>query len=511
MTALSHQLLLPFRRERAGLALLAVAGAVLLFAGSARSLLTPYDDAFFADAAKRLAQDGRWLDLRTREGPLQEKPPLAIWLEAISIRALGPTTFAARLPGMLVAWGGLLGAYALLRRRDGHRAALLGCLILLTTQQFIFYARRPVTEIYLTVWTMLALLCWRLGAGSPGGGPEREVERGRAGRPERLSLPLAGLFIGLAIMTKGLAGLLPCLVIGLHVALTRSWDVARRPAFWAMALVALAVAVPWHAAMIARRGAEFTRVYFWGRQLSFATRPGSDMMPGDALTIVRKIAENWWPWLLAFVPALAAAAVQGWRSRRSPGDRRGSWPLLLVIWFGAILLVFQLAHVKRHQYVMPAYPAMAFLCAWGILRWRHAERALIGTTLFVLAAMAVALVTPLWPRAMDNNLYGSKLGAVRYLAAHPELTGTLLVLDRDEGYCFTCDTAGYYTALAAEDYSAERLARALAPGAPLYVLVDAALTPRLAADLPPGAGLRTLVQDREVSLVSVVAGEPSPR
>jgi 4-amino-4-deoxy-L-arabinose transferase-like glycosyltransferase len=178
-----------------------------------------------------------------------------------------------------------------------------------------------------------------------------------------------------------------------------------------------------------------------------------------------------------------------------------------VIWFASILLLFQLAYVRRHQYIMPAYPAMAFLAAWGILQWRHRERVLAGTTLFVVAAMATALFTPLWTRAMDNNFYGTKLTAVRYLAAHPALAGTLLVLDQDENYCFTCDTAGYYTGLVPADYTRERLAEAVTAGGPVYVLVENALLARLTDELPPADRLRTIHEDPQVSLVSVAAGE----
>jgi len=246
-----HRLERPFEDPRAGILFLAAVLVVLLGAGCHLSLLTPYDDAFFAYAAKRLAADGELLALKTRGGFFLEKPPLPVWLEGLSVAALGPNTVAARLPGMLVAAAGVLAAYALVRRRRGHAEALLFALVLATTQQFIYFARRPVTEIYLLVWVMLALLTY--------------ADARARGRPYLAT----AVFTALAVMTKGLVGFMPLAIIGVHLVVTRSWAELRGRPFLGAVALALLLAAPWHVAMILRFGDTFVHHYFWQTQLSF--------------------------------------------------------------------------------------------------------------------------------------------------------------------------------------------------------------------------------------------------
>jgi len=335
------------------------------------------------------------------------------------------------------------------------------------------------------------------------------------------------LFTGLAVMTKGMIGLMPYGIIVLFLLLSRTWTVLRSGRLWLAILVTILIALPWHAAMIGRHGETFVRIYFWQTQLSFISGT-HHVDPWHWSTILRKVAENYWPWLLALVPSLIASAVWFRRHPREDSEQRG-WVIFLWIWFAAIFVFFHLTYVKRHQYILPAYPAMAFLCAWGLMHvkanWRR--WLLAAVTLFVCAAMVVAIVTPLWPRYMDNNLYGDKLGAIRFLAGQPELSGTLFVLDDDTSYCFNCDTIAYYTQLQAFDYDRDRIGQEFrhdmgqdfghdfghdagqesSAGGQVLVLALTSLREQLATDLPPGWFTITTYEDGQVAIFTLIKVE----
>lgn len=354
----------PFRIPWLGWVCLGLVAVAVLAAGSHRSLLTPYDDAFFAYAAKQLATDGQWLDIKTRDGPLLEKPPLAIWIQSLAVRAFGVDSWTVRLPGLLVACVGLGIAYLILRRHFGPAPALLSCLILVTSQQFVQFARRPVTEIYLTVWVMLALLSYW-----------DSLLRGRG-------YWWTGLFVTLAIMTKGIMGFMPYGIIISHLVITRSWRELRSRRLWLALGETLILVLPWHVIMIRRLGDAFLNHYFWEIQLSFITGT-SHVDPWYWSTITRKILENYWPWLLALIPSLLASARMLWRTRHGSSEedtvtralasgRVGEevecrWLVILWVWLAVIFVFFHLTDVKRHHYVLPAYPAMAFTGARGDL------------------------------------------------------------------------------------------------------------------------------------------------
>ncbi|MFV2089782.1 MAG: ArnT family glycosyltransferase, partial [Pseudomonadales bacterium] len=412
---------------RRSLLLLLFVGGALIFADSNSSLLYRFDDAFFAATARQVAEEGNWLNLELRGTPVFEKPPLVFWLEALAIRALGPTSAAVRFPGSVLFLGLVLLLFARLRSLRNDREALVAALVLLMTQQILYFARRPVTEIYVVIWSWLAALCYL------------EVLRGGGVRPRALG----GLAFGLAVMTKGIMGLLAAGPILVHVLIERQALVVLR--HWGTligVLVFAALTVPWHLYMVRSGGAEFVEVYFWTTQLSFLTGT-SHSDPWSASVIVRKIAENYWPWLLALVIALMTSARALFRepvpgaSEERIDDRR--WLRFLWIWIGVILLVFHLTYVKRHRYVLSIYPAFAMMVAWLIARSRGSRWLQRGVVSMAVGMAIFAVVSSQWPLVVDFDHYGDKTGALLWVVDSVD-QAPVLVHETGESYCFNCDT-----------------------------------------------------------------------
>jgi 4-amino-4-deoxy-L-arabinose transferase-like glycosyltransferase len=95
--------------------------------------------------------------------------------------------------------------------------------------------------------------------------------------------------------------------------------------------------------------------------------------------------------------ALPAAARLVFEAMRAPRSDQAQAPLrFLIAWAAPILLFFELAPTKLAHYAMPAYPAIALMCAAGLMamrgrRWRTAHPA--GVVLFaVTGAGIVALM-----------------------------------------------------------------------------------------------------------------------
>jgi 4-amino-4-deoxy-L-arabinose transferase-like glycosyltransferase len=85
------------------------------------------------------------------------------------------------------------------------------------------------------------------------------------------------------------------------------------------------------------------------------------------------------------LPPLGIAA---WKARR----HREPAALLGFAWVAAYLLLFSLSPGKRSVYLLPVYPAVALLVAWGAERWTGREFPLRGfrMALLVLAALVGA-------------------------------------------------------------------------------------------------------------------------
>jgi 4-amino-4-deoxy-L-arabinose transferase-like glycosyltransferase len=164
-----------------------------------------------------------------------------------------------------------------------------------------------------------------------------------------------------------------------------------------------AIAAPWHGAMAAHYGQPFLDEYV-GRQTIGRAR-GTSFQSDPWWYYLKLMAGTYWPW--AAVLALAAGA---WARRGFPARRTGqvlalSWTLL---WLVAVSLFAD----KRRQYILPAYPAMAWLCAtWLVglpcisrapLLRRGRLDAIVAAGLLVSISITVARSVSVWRNPPDG-------------------------------------------------------------------------------------------------------------
>jgi 4-amino-4-deoxy-L-arabinose transferase-like glycosyltransferase len=313
--------------------------------------------------------------LSVGEVPYFNKPPLALWVHGLFLHALGVSLWAARLPSLLVAILATWSAARAARLLAGPGAATATGLVLATTLEFFRYTR----AISLDLWMAGLLAAALVPAASAV----------RHGRPSRLLL--AGVWIGLALLVKPLAALLAPLALAAWLV----WIGRARWLGWLAGAtgIALAIAAPWHAAMIARFGDEFTTTYFLKQSIGRAT--GETFEPEPIWYFPALLLRTYWPWLAV----LAAAAWSGVR-RASPPDRVGRLHAERLAWCvaGVWLIGLSLFAAKHTRYLVPAYPALAIACAlwlryaspgWARIATRAAERWVCPA---VWVGAAVALV-----------------------------------------------------------------------------------------------------------------------
>src|SRR4028119_166377 len=92
---------LPTRSSAWLYALVAACGAVLFLPGLGAAHLFDWDEINFAECAREMLATGDYLRVQIDYQPFWEKPPLFIWLQAISMKAFGVNEYAARLPNAL--------------------------------------------------------------------------------------------------------------------------------------------------------------------------------------------------------------------------------------------------------------------------------------------------------------------------------------------------------------------------------------------------------------------------
>lgn len=342
-----------------GLVLLALLGA-LADAPPQRA------EVYFLDGALRMLESGDFLVPTFRAQPFFDKPPLATWLMAGALAALGREPWAARLVSVLATLLAALATFRLGRRLLGREAAAVGALVFLATPGVLSFGRLAMADMLLTLLCLLAVQAC-LAALRP--------------TAPVATWALAGALLGLAFLTKGPVALL--------VAGAPAWLAARRlgtrlqAAKLAGASVAFALCgLSWFAWLALRLGLEPLQHFFLQENLA---RFGGQLYDSGRGPLYYPAS-----YLLLGLPWSPLLPLAAWRLRHESGARLLLGQVLLV------LVPLTLSRGKLEYYLLPLYPALSLLVGrlladpeWGRLaaRWLRGLAILLG--LLGLAAGAL--------------------------------------------------------------------------------------------------------------------------
>src|SRR5580658_6472894 len=146
----------------------AIAGFALGFGISSAGLASGYvdpllhggaqDEAVYGHAAARMLRSGHWLTPVFLDRFMLNKPPLLMWTGAASMRWLGISPLALRLPVLAAGVLCCVLVYWWLRRWRPAASALCGVVLLLGTPMFNAMNRRFMTDAVLTLFVVAAML-----------------------------------------------------------------------------------------------------------------------------------------------------------------------------------------------------------------------------------------------------------------------------------------------------------------------------------------------------------------
>ena len=378
-----------------------MAGFVILWLATlgGRSLISP-DEGRYATLALGMLHGGDWITPRLNGLLYFEKPPLQYWGGAASLWLFGANEFAARLwPGLAgLATVALVGVTA--ARLWGANAGLYAWLIAGSTTWIVLNSHFLSLDAGLTA-ALTLVLCGVLRAERPGAAP----------REQRGWMVAAWAGMGLAVLSKGLVGvLIPGAVLILHSLWRLDFSVWRRLRWLPGLSALLLITVPWFA-MVSARNPDFANFFFIHEHFQ------------RYLSSVHRREGAWWyfvPYLLVgFLPWTSALP---WVLRPHRSDFAAS---LLLVWVVFVFAFFSLSGSKLPSYILPLFPALALLLAREIgradartLRWHL----LLPTLLWAAALLALTQIDRFIakdaPRAAVESLArGIGTGAVLVLLA----------------------------------------------------------------------------------------------
>jgi len=313
------------------------------------SKITAQDEALYSHSAIAMAREGDWLTPRFMGRFSLSKPPLLVWCAAISSKLLGVSRLSLRLPvallsalalGLIFLWAGEIA---------GWQAGAVAGVLMLSNHLWHSLAALCMTDGLLLacyIAAFYALFCdpWLESRGA------------------LLGFSAA---VGGAILTKGIAGILPLAV------LTLFWLAVRRqekPAFRRVCLaaaLALAVAAPWYLYQVAVHSRWFWTEHFAVEILGFgAGAPPQTSQENQALFYLMR--------LVGTDPLLLTAAALGIPVFLGELRRRTAGPVLLAAWIAVMLAAVLGWQYRNASYLLPLVPALAIVAAaWGPFRTRR--------------------------------------------------------------------------------------------------------------------------------------------
>jgi 4-amino-4-deoxy-L-arabinose transferase-like glycosyltransferase len=355
-------------------------------------------DGQYAGAAREMIVRNDWL-IPTQDGvPRLQKPPLVYWCEILSMRALGITEFAARLPVALATVGWFVGTGLIARRAVGSwSGGLAGAVSIAMFTGTFFFAHLVMPEPFLCCF--LALTFWSfLMALEADALPEQKQSANHW-------LIAAWLFIALGTLAKGIhAVLIPVTAFSFAALLRPSvrplWRrFLLRPHGWILFFVLVA---PWYL-MVEARYPGFIRDQFFNEQIGSAL---SRRWPADSDRVPLPIFWGEQLGLLFPITLLLPAAIivtLGRRKEFRPWITDAG--VILSAWFLVVALGISFSNIQDY-YLMIAWAPVAVWIGWAVtkhtisFKWPAIIVALLGVA--GLAA-AVGLVISRGNASVDSS------------------------------------------------------------------------------------------------------------
>jgi 4-amino-4-deoxy-L-arabinose transferase-like glycosyltransferase len=359
---------------RGQLHLLIIALAALLFIpGLGAVHLFDWDEINFAEIAREMIVTGDWSRPQIGYLPFHEKPPLFIWMQAVSMSLFGVGELAARFPNAICGIITLLLLYRMGERMHGRVFGALWALAYIGSILPHLYFRSGIIDPWFNLFIFL--------------GVDRIIQLVHHGRLR--DAVLGGTFLGLAVLTKGPVGVL---IPGLTVAVY--WTVSRFRArlpwkgFGILALTTLATVGTWGLYDLVRNGPEFMVAFFW-RQVAMLTTEdaGHGGFMGYHFVVL----------LIGCFPASVFALQELFKPTRRPEPHARDERSWMVILFWVVLILFSIVKTKIVHYSSLCYFPLTYLAALQLERiWSQRNgfgwsRFLLGGLGSLIALIVIAL------------------------------------------------------------------------------------------------------------------------
>lgn len=224
---------------------------ILYFINMGEYPLIDTTETKFVSIARDMLNANNWIDLKLNGNDYFETPPMLFWLINLSFLFFGKiSTIAARTPSVILLTIGIITSFLAISKILTKTYASTITLILMTSFGVILFSRLATVGITFSVFSILTLLFSYLALLS------------KKGKRTIVFWILIYLFSSLAILTGGLFGLIPLLIVYAIYIFAGKQKEAFHPVNVLLGLVIMSVTIlPWFYVMLEKNGVYFVQQF----------------------------------------------------------------------------------------------------------------------------------------------------------------------------------------------------------------------------------------------------------
>lgn len=394
--------------------LLITLAALLLFVPFLGAVhLFDWDEINFAECAREMLVTHDYFSVKINYQPFWEKPPIFIWMQALSMNVVGVNEFAARLPNALCGIATLLILFNMGRKLYDIQFGLVWTLVYAGSFLPHFYFKSGIIDPWFNLFIFCGIYFFIEFINYNTRIKENKVY------PYLLK---SALFIGLAVLTKGPVAIL---VIGLCFVVF--WIVRRFSA-----IINLSQILLYGTAVICVGSLWFLMLYLTGNSSVI-----SEFFTYQVRLFNTKDAGHGGPFLYHWIVLLVGCfpmsvfALNAFKRNMYDTPYQRYFKVWMIILLLVVLILFSIVKTKIVHYSSLCYFPLSFLAAYGVnklmngeMKWKN-----ITSILLLLLSLIIGFVMAALPfidrnkqRIIDSGIIKDKF-AVENLKANGLWTG----------------------------------------------------------------------------------------